>query len=115
MVQGTWQQPSRSGVAAIVVALLAALLIAGLGSPGAGAATAGGREVEVIVREAAGAGGRPEALVEQLGGTVGRPLDSSDGFTATVPAAALGRLRVSRVIHSVTENQPVRLNSIGGC
>jgi subtilisin family serine protease len=31
-----------------------------------------------------------------------------------VPASALGRLRASRVIHSVTENQPVRLHTIGG-
>jgi hypothetical protein len=105
-VQQTWQRPSRSGVAAIAVALLVAVLIASLGAPGADTATAGGPEVEVIVREAAGAHGAEE-LVERLGGTVGRRLDIIDGFAATVPASALGRLRASRVIHSVTENRPV--------
>ena len=107
------QRAGASRVVAIVVALLMALLMAGLGSPAAGAATQAG-EVQVIVREQPRAGGAPEALVERLGGTVGRQLGIIGGFAATVPSSAVGRLRASRLIHSVSENRPVKLNSIGG-
>jgi hypothetical protein len=52
--------------------------------------------------------------VARLGGTVGRRLGIIGGFVATVPASAVGRLRGAAGVSSVTENQPVKLNTIGG-
>jgi serine protease AprX len=97
---------------AAVVTLTAMLLVAVPPAP-AGAGPAEGR-VSVVVREAPGAGDAPETLVERLGGTVGRQLGIIGGFAATVPASAVGRLRGDATVQSVTENQPVRLNTIGG-
>lgn len=97
--------------------MLAALLVAALlgGSQQAPApAGVAAERVPVIVRQAPGAGGAPEALVEQAGGTVGRQLAIIDGFTAEVPRAALARLRAGSGIRSVTVNQPVRLSGIDG-
>lgn len=104
----------RMGWGAVVaaVALFAVLLLTVPPAP-AGAGPADGR-VPVIVREAPGAGGEAEALVQRLGGTVGRQLGIIGGFAAAVPASALGRLRASGAVHAVTENQPVRLHTIGG-
>jgi serine protease AprX len=65
--------------------------------PGTPATAAGGPQVQVVVREVAGAGNAPEALVERLGGTVGRQLRIIGGFAATVPAPAVARLRASRL------------------
>jgi hypothetical protein len=104
----------RQGVSwqvAAVVTLFAMLLV---GLPSAPATAAGAGQVRVVVREVAGAGSDPEALVERLGGTVGRQLGIIGGFAATVPAPALPRLRASRLVHSVTANQAVQLNTIGG-
>jgi serine protease AprX len=52
--------------------------------------------------------------VERLGGTVSRRLGIIDGFAADIPAAAVARLRASGAVHSVTANQAIRLNTIGG-
>jgi serine protease AprX len=98
----------RVGSVAVAVTLFAMLLLTVPPVP-SGAAAAD--PVPVIVREAAGAGDGPEALVQRLGGTLGRRLGIIDGFVATVPASAVGRLQASQMIHSVTENQPVKLNT----
>ena len=102
------------GWGAVVAAVtLVALLLLTLPPAPAGAGPADGR-VPVIVREAPRAGGAAEALVQRLGGTVGPQLGIIGGFAAAVPASAVGRLRASGAVHSVTENQPVRLHTIGG-
>jgi subtilisin family serine protease len=105
------QRVSWGAVVAAVV--LFAMLLATVPPASAGAGPSDGR-VPVIVREAAGAGGAPEVLVERLGGTVGRQLRIIGGFAATLPAPAVARLRASRAVQSVTENQAVKLNTIGG-
>jgi serine protease AprX len=99
-------------VAAVVVC--AALVLAVPAAPAAPATAAAGEPVAVVVRHRPATGAEARALVERLGGSVGRRLGIIDGFAATVPAGAVARLRTSRVVHSVTENQPVKLNTIGG-
>jgi serine protease AprX len=89
--------------------VLVTTLLGGTQAPAAGAVPPG--LVSVIVRQAPGAGAVPETLVEQAGGTVGRPLAIIDGFAAEVPRASLDRLRASGAVRSVTVNQPVRLSS----
>jgi serine protease AprX len=102
----------RCGWTAVLaaVALCAALLLA---VPQAPARAADGR-LPVVVRHTPAAGGEARALVERYGGTVGRRLGIIDGFAATVPASAVGRLQASSGVQSVTGNQPVRLHTIGG-
>jgi serine protease AprX len=97
---------------AAVVTLTAMVLLAAPSVPADRGPVQG--RVPVIVREAAAAGNAAEALVERLGGTVGRQLRIIGGFAATVPASAVGRLRGHAAVRSVTENQPVQLNTIGG-
>ena len=91
---------------------LAAALVGGIA--GTRSAAASDERVSVIVRQLPGAGGAPQALVEQAGGTVGRRLGIIDGFTAVLPKASLARLRASHAVRSVTVNQPVRLASADG-
>jgi hypothetical protein len=110
VVQDRWRLGWSAPVAAVT--LLAMLLLAA--PPGTAAADPAAGRVPVIVREAPGAGGAAEALVRGLGGVVGRRLGIIEGFAATVPASAVGLLRASRAVHSVSGNQPVRLHTIGG-
>jgi serine protease AprX len=99
----------RVGVAALLAVALS------VGSMGVATSLAiDGEPVEVIVRELAGAGTRPEALVERVGGRVGRPLGIIDGFAAVIPRSALATIRAARGVQSVTENQRVQLHSIDG-
>jgi subtilisin family serine protease len=93
------------------VTLFATLLLT---VPAAPAAAAPGERVSVIVRHDAGTGAETEALVRRLGGRVERRLGIIGGLSATVPAGAVAWLRASRLVHSVTQNQPVQLNTIGG-
>jgi serine protease AprX len=99
----------------VVLALLTALVMAVLpAAPGAGGTASDGREVSVIVRPPPGAGGRVEALVVRLGGSVGRRIAIIDGFAATVPASALPRLQGATGVVSVTPNQRVSLQIFNG-
>jgi serine protease AprX len=103
----------RCGWGAVLAALtlFATLLL----TVPAGPATAGpGEGAPVVVRHTSAGGAEARALVERLGGTVGRDLRIINGFAAEVPAAAMARLRASRAVSSVTGNQPVKLNTIGG-
>jgi Subtilase family len=99
------------GTVLAAVTLFATLLLAVPATP---AAAAPGGRVSVIVRHDGGAGAGTEALVRRLGGMVGRRLGIIDGFAATVPASAVARLRAGQGVRSVTANQPVTLNTIGG-
>ncbi len=58
--------------------------------------------VAVIVREANPGSDAAEALVEQVGGTVGDQISIIGGFTATVPAAALSVVAASPAVISAT-------------
>jgi serine protease AprX len=69
--------------------------------------------VDVIVREAPGAGDEPEQLVERLGGTVGQSLDLIGGFSASVPSHAIGVLDASPEIAQVTPNAVLELSKAG--
>jgi serine protease AprX len=101
---------SRPLIAVLSVALLA--LTAG---PSASHSAAPQRVASVIVREAPGAGTRPERLVRQLGGTVRRQIGIINGFAADVPSVGLTRLERARGVHSVTINRRVRLlNNLDG-
>jgi serine protease AprX len=102
---------------AAALTFLTALCLAGLAtsaagsrSPRASAAPAGdgGR---LIVRARPGREARAEALVKTLGGTVALRLRIINGFSASVPARALTRLRSSADILSVTSNRTLQPQS----
>jgi serine protease AprX len=67
------------------------------------------RSVSVIIRVEPGSGTTPQALVESLGGEVGRELEIINGFEAKIPANRLEELDMSDSIQSVTLNSRVHL------
>jgi serine protease AprX len=73
--------------------------------------SAAGTSVDVIVRELPESGGGPERAVTTAGGVVGDHIGIIDGFTAQVPATALGALRATPGVHSVTANGRVQLQT----
>ena len=84
---------SARGIASV---LFAAAISPGIAMAGATTATASvGPQVEVIVRQASGAGDGPEGLVALVGGTVVNQLPVIDGFLARVPSSGLATLRAS--------------------
>jgi serine protease AprX len=95
----------HKGLLAATAAALAVALLPGASSP----SVAAPERISVIVRETPGAGDTPEALVEDLGGRVGRHIRIIDGFIAEVPASRLDDLRASDSIYSVTRNRRVEL------
>ena len=108
----TWGGPPRAAGRALTV-FAAAAVVAGMAGPAAAATqpASSAAQVDVIVREAAGAGNGPERAVTALGGTVGEPLDLIGGFTATLPADRLGALRVAAGVLEVTEDATLTLTS----
>jgi serine protease AprX len=52
-----------------------------------------------------------ERLVQRLGGTVHRRLGVIDGFSASVPAGAVARLRASTAVHAVSGDARLRVRS----
>jgi subtilisin family serine protease len=98
-------------VLALLTALVMALLPAGSGAYGRAPR---GQRMSVIVRTTPTTGGRVQALVARLGGSVGRRLAIIDGFAATVPASALPRLQGAAGVVSVTPNQRVSLQMFNG-
>ena len=99
------------GAVLAAVTLFATLLLT---VPAGPATAAPGEGTAVVVRHTPAGGDEARALVRRPGGTVGRELRIINGFAATVPAAALPRLRASGAVSSVTGNRPVRLSTIGG-
>jgi subtilisin family serine protease len=103
----SWGHPTKGrprGVTAVAVAGLVGMTL--LAPP---SSAAEGRPVGIILREAPGAGDRPEALVRSLGGTIGLPLRIIDGFAASVPSGALSALAADPSVASVTPDSRVRL------
>src|SRR5438270_8855472 len=89
----------------LIAAMLAVLIVLGMAAAGSGT-RAGGQSVSVIVRAVPGAVAQAEHQVKATGGTVGRQLSIIDGFTAKVPAAAVGRLqRAAGVLTVVTDGR----------
>ncbi|MDQ4124267.1 MAG: S8 family serine peptidase [Actinomycetota bacterium] len=100
---------SKKGQFLAAVGLSLGLLFASVPGAGQQLALATSEMVDVIVRELPGAGDAPEQMVEDLGGDVGRQIKLIDGFTATVPEAALPALEATGEVHSVTRDQRVYL------
>jgi subtilisin family serine protease len=96
----------------LAVALLASVVVAML-PPAVGAAgsASGGRPVSVIVQAQPGALAAAARQIERFGGQVVRQLGIINGFSAWVPAGAVGRLRTAPAVSSVTENAPVAMQA----
>jgi serine protease AprX len=92
-------------VAALVLAAMLAVLVAGAG-PGAVDRTVDGvrRTVSVVVRRAPGTGAAADVQVRALGGHVDRELGIVDGFSATIPAEAVPQLLRSPAVLGATPN-----------
>jgi hypothetical protein len=106
-----WRRPGAlRAPRAATAAIAAALAVATLG-PVAQHTTAPGTDplVSVIVREAPGAGNRPEGGVLELGGSLGRTLTIIDGFVARVPRSTVDDLGRVPGIVSVQSDASVRL------
>jgi serine protease AprX len=92
-----------------VLALVAAL--AGTGVP-AVASERSGPAVDVIVRATSARDtARVQAVVQNMGGTVGRPLALITGFAARVPSGALPALRAASGVAEVTADATVRMKA----
>jgi serine protease AprX len=104
----TFPHPSRPALRqAALLVLAAAIAGAGLAASAAGsdstrASTAAADSV--IVRARPGSEAGAEALVRRLGGSVRARLRIIGGFSATLPTKALGALRSSGAVLSVTPN-----------
>ena len=94
----------RIAAAAVLLALLAAF---------AQPATAPDL-VDVIVLRTAGSGDGADRAVATLGGQVRWLLPALDGFTASLPARALARLRASFGVRSATPDASLRLQGFDG-
>ena len=107
----SWKDSKKAPGLMVGLLLLLALLPGALiQSPNAAVsmADAASQFVSVIVRENPGASSRPETLVEDAGGKVGRRIDIIDGFVADVPKRSLDSLESDPAVHSVTPNAPVK-------
>jgi serine protease AprX len=90
-----------------VVAVLATAALGAAAPAAAPAATPGSAQVVVI--EAPGAGSAPERAVERLGGHVGLEFPLVHGFSATIPARNVKRLRHALGVKSVHRDRAVAL------
>ncbi|TMK80786.1 MAG: peptidase S8 and S53 subtilisin kexin sedolisin [Actinobacteria bacterium] len=91
---------------------IASLVVVATGGVARSAAAAlGNLRMSVIVRTLAGDGTPAEQAVRGLGGTVGLRLGIIDGFSATIPAAALTTLQTMPGIVSVSPNTHLRPES----
>lgn len=99
-------EKSKRGAGFAALLVLAASLVPAF----APQARAAGPKTSVIVREVAGAGRTPEALVRSLGGRVDRHIGIIRGFSATLPAKAVPTLARHPAVFSVTPNDQVRFH-----
>ena len=95
-------------VAVAVLVVAAAMLPA---VAGGASSAADGPPVSVIVRAEPGALEVAARQVERFGGQVGRQLSVINGFSASVPTSAMGRLATAPAVRSVTENEPVAMQA----
>jgi serine protease AprX len=104
------QRPKRSllPLVAISVALLAAPAAHARPMPLAPA------PVDVVVVAKPARVDAAERLTVRLGGTVGRPLEIVDGFTASVPRCAIKRLERSPAVRAVSRDGALDLKSDPG-
>lgn len=93
---------------AVAVLVVAAMLPA---VAGRASSAADGPPVSVIVRAEPGALEAAARQVERFGGQVGRQLSVINGFSASVPTSAMGRLATAPAVRSVTENEPVAMQA----
>src|SRR4051794_15332020 len=75
----------------ILAALIGALAIAAMPAPSRAGATSGGPGVQVLTSAARGAESAVADIVPSGGGTIDPQRRIIEGFSATVPAGAVGR------------------------
>ncbi len=114
---GTFARPtgSRSHGERVALVALTALLAVSLVSVAYAAQraiaspAADGATLSVIVREIPGAGSAAEEAVARSGGTVRRHIGLINAFVADLPVRAVGALRATPGVHSVTPDGRVQL------
>jgi serine protease AprX len=97
-----WGRMTRAGV--VMVAVVAALAIAGGQWAVAPPATSAGEAVRVVVRALPGAADMVKVAVERAGGVVTRDLEIINGFGASLPATALDDLAAVAGVAAVAED-----------
>ncbi len=102
----------RTGRPTAILAILA-MISTLFAASGTAASTESTGTIDVIVREAAPLTDAAESLVERLGGTVRDNLGIIGGFTATVPADAIGLLTTSPDIEAATPDGTVQFAAAG--
>src|SRR5438477_3322675 len=107
---GAWRRQAF-GTRLTALAIASLVVVATGGVARSAAAALGNLRMSVIVRTLAGDGTPAEQAVRGLGGTVGLRLGIIDGFSATIPAAALTTLRTMPAIVSVSPNTHLRPES----
>ena len=98
---------------AAALTVLAALAVAGLAASAAGSSSSrpAASGTGVIVRARPGRVAAAEALVAKLGGTVRMHLGIIDGFSATLPAQAVAKLRASGLVLAVSPDSYLKPQS----
>jgi serine protease AprX len=106
----SWDHKTGKHTAILAIVALVSALFAATG--GAAHADEAGR-IDIIVRETAPLTEVAESLVERIGGTVRDNLGVIGGFTATVPADAIGVLNASPDIEAATPDGTVQFAAAG--
>lgn len=104
----------RAAAASALAALTALLLLASPGAAVAAVRNGTTTEVSVIVRGAPADPDAAASAVRAVGGRVERELDLIHGVAAKVPVDALGELRRSDGVATVTEDAPLTLHAVDG-
>jgi serine protease AprX len=100
---------SKSKTIALLASLALILSVFAAGFAPASASTIASEDVNVVIREIDPATSTAETLVEKLGGVVKDQLAIIGGFTATIPASALGLLEANPAISAATPDGNVTL------
>jgi serine protease AprX len=98
----------RSRWPLLAVAVVLVLSVVPLAGQNSGADSGTGL-VDIIVRETTPDTNTAEALVTSLGGAVAQNLTIIGGFSAAIPASAIGSLAASEAVAAVTPDGTVRL------
>ncbi|MGD2061639.1 MAG: S8 family serine peptidase [Acidimicrobiia bacterium] len=106
----SWDHKIGKGTAIVAIIALTATLLATGGTVSQHDSTG---PIDVIVREVAPLTDAAESLVERVGGTVEDNLGLIGGFSATIPADALGLLNNSPDIEAATPDGTIQFATAG--
>jgi serine protease AprX len=94
----------------VTLALVAALLLSGMGRTLPAMSNGLGAAVHIVVQKVHGSDPTPERAIHDLGGQVERELPIVDGFSARIPSGRLDQLRTVPGVANITVNRTVHVS-----